>query len=211
MTAEIEAPMNIFVTAIDTDSGKTLVSAILCEALQADYWKPVQAGLPRDSEKVSELVTNSHIVIHRERYQLNMAASPHAAAKADGVEIHSSDFTLPETKRSLIIEGAGGCLVPINDQEFVIDLASRFKAEIILVADLYLGSINHTLLTAEALMRRGLAPMGIIFNGDSNQESERIIRHHTGLEVLLHIAREKEINNQTVTRYAALFNNNRRK
>lgn len=203
--------MNFFVTAIGTDSGKTFVSAILCEALQADYWKPVQAGLPRDAEKVMELVTHPDIRIHQERYLLSVAASPHAAAKADGVDIHVSDFILPETNRSLVIEGAGGCLVPLNNEEFVIDLAPRLKAEIILVADLYLGSINHTLLTNEALIRRGLAPMGIIFNGDSNPESERIIRHHTGLEVLLHIAREKEIDNQTVTRYATLFNNNRRK
>lgn len=203
--------MNIFVTAIDTDSGKTLASAILCEALQADYWKPVQAGLPRDADKVKELVANPDTQIHPERYLLSLAASPHAAAKADGADIRVSDFTLPETSRSLIIEGAGGCLVPLNDQEFVIDLAPSFKAEIILVADLYLGSINHTLLTVEALMRRSLTPMGIIFNGEPNRESERIILHHTGLEVLLHIAREKEINNQTVTRYAARYNNNRRK
>lgn len=203
--------MNIFVTAIDTDSGKTLASAILCEALQADYWKPVQAGLPRDADKVKELVANPDTQTHPERYLLSLAASPHAAAKADGADIRVSDFTLPETSRSLIIEGAGGCLVPLNDQEFVIDLAPSFKAEIILVADLYLGSINHTLLTVEALMRRSLTPMGIIFNGEPNRESERIILHHTGLEVLLHIAREKEINNQTVTRYAARYNNNRRK
>ena len=87
----------------------------------------------------------------------------------------------------------------------------QLNADIILVADLYLGSINHTLLTTEALMRRGLTPMGLIFNGDTNAESERIILHHTGLEVLLHIAREKEINRQTVIRYAESFNNNRRK
>lgn len=203
--------MNIFVTGIDTDSGKTLASAILCEALHADYWKPVQAGLPRDAERVRELVTNPATRIHRERYLLSLPASPHAAAKADGVEIRVSDFVLPETDRSLVIEGAGGCLVPINDQEFIIDLVHGFNAELILVADLYLGSINHTLLSAEVLMRRGFTPMGIIFNGDTNQESERIIRHHTGLEVLLHIAREQEINSQTVSRYAALFNNNRRK
>lgn len=203
--------MNIFVTAIDTDSGKTFVSAILCEALHADYWKPVQAGLPKDAEKVKELVANPDTRIHGEKYLLSLAASPHAAAKADGVDIRVHDFTLPATSRSLVIEGAGGCLVPLNDQEFVIDLAAYFKSEIILVADLYLGSINHTLLTAEALMQRGLSPMGIIFNGDTNPESERIIRHHTGLDVLLHIAREKEINNQTVTKYAAQFNDNRRK
>lgn len=203
--------MNIFVTAIDTDSGKTLVSTILCEALHADYWKPVQAGHPHDAEKVRALVTNPNTHIHPERYRLNMPASPHAAAKAEGANIRVSDFTLPKTNRDLIIEGAGGCMVPINDQEFIIDLVPRLKAEIILVADLYLGSINHTLLTAEALMRRGLTPMGLIFNGDTNPESERIILHHTGLEVLLHIAREKEINRQTVIKYAANFNNNRRK
>ena len=203
--------MNIFVTSIDTDSGKTLASAILCEALHADYWKPVQAGLPRDAERVRELVTNPATRIHRERYLLSLPASPHAAAKADGVEIRVGDFVLRETDRRLVIEGAGGCLVPINDQEFIIDLVHGFNAELILVADLYLGSINHTLLSAEALMRRGFTPMGIIFNGDTNQESERIIRHHTGLEVLLHIAREQEINSQTVSRYAALFNKNRRK
>ncbi len=203
--------MNIFVTAIDTDSGKTLVSAILCEALQADYWKPVQAGHPHDAEKVRALVTNPNTRIHPERYRLNMAASPHAAAKADGVHIRVGDFILPKTNRDLIIEGAGGCMVPINDEEFIIDLVPKLNAEIILVADLYLGSINHTLLTAEALMRRGITPMGLIFNGDTNPESERIILHHTGLEVLLHIAREKEINRQTVIKYAESFNNNRRK
>lgn len=203
--------MNIFVTAIDTDSGKTLVSAILCEALQADYWKPVQAGHPHDAEKVRALITNANTRIHPERYRLNMPASPHAAAKADGVHIHVTDFTLPKTNGDLIIEGAGGCMVPLNDEEFIIDLVPHLNAEIILVADLYLGSINHTLLTTEALMRRGLTPMGLIFNGDTNAESERIILHHTGLEVLLHIAREKEINRQTVIKYAESFNNNRRK
>lgn len=203
--------MNIFVTAIDTDSGKTLVSAILCEALQADYWKPVQAGHPHDADKVRALVNNTNTRIHPERYVLNTAASPHAAAKADGVNIRVNDFALPETNRDLVIEGAGGCLVPLNDHEFIIDLAPRFKADIILVADLYLGSINHTLLTAEALMQRGLTPMGLIFNGDTNPESERIIRRHTGLDVLLHIAREKEINIQTVIKYAEIFNSKRRK
>lgn len=203
--------MNIFVTAIGTDSGKTLASAILCEALQADYWKPVQAGSPRDAEQVARLVTNSRTRIHTETFLLSTPASPHAAAKVDGVTINASDFVLPETDNSLVIEGAGGCLVPINDREFIIDLATRFAARIILVADLYLGSINHTLLTAEALRQRGLVPMGLIFNGDANAESERIILHHTGLEVLLHIDREAEINAKTVSKYARLFNSERGK
>jgi dethiobiotin synthetase len=201
--------MNIFVTSIDTDSGKTLVSAILCEAMRADYWKPVQAGFPRDAVTVRQLVTNTDTTIHRETFLLNTAASPHAAAKIDGVDMRLSDFKLPPTDRDLIIEGAGGCLVPLNDSEFVIDLAAHLGATVILVADLYLGSINHTLLTAEALHRRGITPVGLIFNGDPNPESERIICHHTGFEVLLHIRREGAINPEIVKQYAELFNRKR--
>ncbi|HEY0769358.1 MAG TPA: dethiobiotin synthase, partial [Sphingobacteriaceae bacterium] len=168
-----------FVTGIDTDSGKTLVSAILCEALHADYWKPIQAGLPRDSETVKNLLTNKQTIIHPERHLLQTPASPHAAAKIDNVSIKLNDFQLPKTQNNLIIEGAGGCLVPINDTHFVVDLISRLNIDVILVADLYLGSINHTLLTVEALKHRSLRIRGIIFNGQSNPESERIILAHT--------------------------------
>ncbi|MFO7256522.1 MAG: dethiobiotin synthase [Bacteroidota bacterium] len=198
--------MDFFVTAIDTDSGKTLVSAILCEALHADYWKPVQAGLPRDADVVKDLVTNKTTTIHPERYILQHAMSPHAAARLESITIRTADFTRPSTSRDLIIEGAGGCLVPLNDTEFVIDLVPKLNAEIILVADLYLGSINHTLLTVEALRTRGLNPLGIIFNGEPNTESERIICHHSGLKVLLHIGKEPVINRQMVKKYAEQYN-----
>jgi dethiobiotin synthetase len=201
--------MNIFITAIGTDSGKTLVSAILCEALRADYWKPVQAGFPRDAETVQHLVSNRLTTIYPETYLLNTAASPHAAAKIDGVQIELNEFRLPASNHDLIIEGAGGCLVPLNDHDFVIDLAAHLKTDIILVADLYLGSINHTLLTADALKKRGLAVRGMIFNGDSNPESERIILHHTGFHPLLQIEREAEITPKIVMRYAEEFNRKR--
>ena len=194
--------MNYFVTGIDTDSGKTLVSAILCEALQADYWKPVQAGLPRDADTVKSLITNSATKIFPEAYLLKTPASPHASAKLDGITISLSDIKLPATN-NLIIEGAGGCLVPLNDDNFVIDIASHFQAEIILIADLYLGSINHTLLTVEALKRRNLKVKGIIFNGDTNMESERIILKHSDYRCLLHIHREKEINAAIVSMYSS--------
>lgn len=197
--------MNYFVTGIDTDSGKTLIAAILCEALGADYWKPVQAGLPRDADTVSKLISNPTITIHAERYLLTLPASPHAAAKYDGVQIKLGDFELPQTTAPLIIEGAGGCLVPLNDNDFIIDLAKRLQTEIIVVADLYLGSINHTLLTLEALKARRLRIGGIIFNGDRNSESERIILHHAKLPCLLHVTREKEINKRVVSRYAAML------
>lgn len=200
--------MNYFVTGIDTDSGKTFVSAILCEALKADYWKPIQAGLPRDADTVKQLVTNPELKIFPEAFLLKTPASPHAAAKIDGVSISVSDLIIPDTEKDLIIEGAGGCLVPINDDDFVIDMAGRFHAEVVVVADLYLGSINHTLLTVEALQKRDITVKGIIFNGESNPESERIILKHSGYRCLLRISREAEINKATVSRYASKLKTN---
>jgi dethiobiotin synthetase len=197
--------MDYFITGIDTDSGKTLVSAIFCDALEADYWKPVQAGTPKDSDTVKELISNPAIKIHRESFMLNTPASPHAAAKIDGVSIKLSDFTRPDTARDLIIEGAGGCLVPLNENDFVIDLAQHFRAEVILVADLYLGSINHTLLTWRELSYRKLNVKGIVFNGTSNPESERIILHHTKLPCLLRIQQEEKIDKHVVKKYSALL------
>jgi dethiobiotin synthetase len=200
--------MNYFVTAIGTDSGKTLISSILCEALEADYWKPIQAGLPKDSETVSQLISTTISKIHPEQYLLQTAASPHAAAKIDEVEINIKDFRLPKTSRTLIIEGAGGCLVPINETDFVIDLATQFQSKVILVANLYLGSINHTLLTAHLLKERKLKVKGIIFNGMSNPASEKIILHHTNYPCLLHVNQEQAINKKIVKKYATLLKKN---
>ncbi|HEY8933617.1 MAG TPA: dethiobiotin synthase [Cyclobacteriaceae bacterium] len=194
--------MNYFVTGIDTDSGKTFASAILCEALQADYWKPIQAGTPRDADTVTSLVSYKNFKTHHEAYLLNTPASPHAAAKIDNINISLSNFKIPESDNIIIIEGAGGCLVPINDHDFVIDIISHLKTEVILIADLYLGSINHTLLTIEALRNRNLPIKGIIFNGESNPESEGIILLHSKLKCLLRIAKENTIDKHTVTKYA---------
>lgn len=200
--------MNYFVTAISTDSGKTLVSAILCEALQADYWKPIQAGEPRDSMAIKGLVTNSKTFVHPEAYALKMPASPHASARAEGITIYLDKIKLPETKNSLVVEGAGGALVPLNDTESVIDLASVFRLNVILVSNYYLGSINHTLLTYEALLSRRLTVAGIIFNGDRNEESRRIILSRTKLKCLLDIDREHEVTPATVRKYAKLLYEN---
>lgn len=191
-----------FVTGIDTDSGKTLASAICCEALQADYWKPIQSGTPRDAETVKSLLTNTTSQIHPERYLLQFPASPHASSKMEGVHISLNEITPPETNNNLIVEGAGGCLVPINDEHFIIDIIKQFKIEVILVADLYLGSINHTLLSIEALKSRDIRIKGIVFNGESNSESERIILLHSKLECLLRITKEPVIDKQVVARYA---------
>jgi dethiobiotin synthetase len=200
--------MNYFITAIGTDCGKTFFSAVLCEALQADYWKPVQAGFPRDADTVKNLLSNSVSKIHPETFVLNTPASPHAAAKLDGVTIELEKFKIPETKNNLVIEGAGGCLVPLNDHDFVISLVKKFHAEVILVSQLYLGSINHTLLSADYLRRNNFKVKGIVFNGLSNPESEDIILKHTGLSCLLRIEQEPAVTKEIVVEYAERLKTN---
>lgn len=178
--------MNYFITAIGTDSGKTLISAALARALNADYWKPIQAGFPTDSSQVKEF-TNGKVKIHEERHVLNTPASPHLAAQIDGVSISLDDFFLPKTHNNLIIEGAGGCLVPINSTDSVIDIAPRLNAEVIVVSNNYLGSINHTLLTLEYLKSINITPKAIIFNGEPNQSTEDIILKRSNIPCLLKV------------------------
>ncbi len=198
--------MNYFVTAIGTDSGKTLVSAILCDALGADYWKPVQAGLPRDTETVSGLVSNPSSTFFPEQYLLNTPASPHVAAEIDGINIGLESFKLPITERRLIVEGAGGCLVPLNDHDVMADLIKKLDLETIVVSNHYLGSINHTLMTIESLQRRGIRIKGIIFNGETNAGTEHIILLRTGLSCLLRIKKEPVINKEVIRKYARALN-----
>lgn len=195
---------NYFVTAIGTDSGKTLVSAILTEALKADYWKPIQAGLEeRDTHQVKELISNSKTTFFPEAYALKTPMSPHQAAKIDDVEVKLSEINLPKTENNnFIVEGAGGVLVPINDTDFVIDIAGKFDCEIILVSNLYLGSINHTILTINEIKRRGLKVKGIIFNGESNPSSEEFILNYSKYPCLLRISQERTITKQIVKKYA---------
>ena len=194
--------MKYFVTAIGTDSGKTVVSAIITQMLGADYWKPIQAGEPTDTAAVRSLVTNPNSTFHKEVYRLQMPASPHDAARKEKIQINLQDFHLPKTENPLVVEGAGGALVPINDYDVVIDLAVRFELPVVVVSNLYLGSINHTLLTAEALNSRGIEVKGVVFNGDSNPESERIILMKTGWEMLLHLPTESKVDKAMIKRYA---------
>ncbi|MCC5945577.1 MAG: dethiobiotin synthase [Bernardetiaceae bacterium] len=197
-----------FITAIGTDSGKSLVSAIFTEALEADYWKPIQAGAPHDADFVRPLISNAQTQILPETYCLAMPASPHAAAAAEGVLIDKTTVKLPNNNRSLIVEGAGGLLVPLNDKDFIIDLIAQLELPVVLVANLYLGSINHSLLSYEALALRNIKIAGIVFNGLSNPESERIILHHTGLPVLLRLPAGLEVSAATVKHYAAILKGN---
>lgn len=199
--------MNYFITAIGTDSGKTLVSAIVTEMAGCGYWKPIQAGLPRDTETVQSLVSNYKCQFHKEQYLLQTPASPHYAAKIDGVHIQAQDMVLP-SQDILVIEGAGGLLVPINDREVIADLIPQCNAEVILVSNLYLGSINHTLLTVEELKRRKLRVKGIIFNGEPNAASEEIILKKTGYPCLLRIPQLEVVNRDVVRVYAEKLRDN---
>ncbi|MCP4460635.1 MAG: dethiobiotin synthase [Cytophagales bacterium] len=193
--------MNYFVTAIGTDSGKTLVSAILTEMLGCGYWKPIQAGEPRDTDTVKSLVTNSECHFISEKFLLKTPASPHYSAEMDGIELSADKFELPSADQ-LIIEGAGGLLVPINSKEVIADLIRGFNAEVILVSDLYLGSINHTLLTVEELKRRKLAVKGIMFNGDSNVASEKIILQKSGYRCLMRLPKLEVVDSPSVIKFA---------
>jgi dethiobiotin synthetase len=205
-----------FISAIGTDSGKTFISAILVEALKAHYWKPIQAGLPKDTDQVKSLVSNESSVFLEERFCLTVPMSPHAAARIDKVEINLSDFELPQESKNknLIVEGAGGLFVPINyskngKADYVIDLIEHLKLPLILVCNLYLGSINHSMLSLEAIKNRkkNINLKGIIFNGEPNPDSEQIIEnyviHQLNSKVLLRIKQEKEISKEIVKKYAA--------
>ncbi len=194
----------IFITGNGTDVGKTIVSAIITESLLADYWKPVQSGdlHNTDTMKVKQLVSNSKTVFHTERFSLQQPLSPHAAAEIDGVEIKLNDFSLPETNNHLIIEGAGGLMVPLNNQLLIADLILHFEASVILVSRNYLGSINHTLLTFQELRRRNIPIIGIVFNGTHTPQSENFIQQFTQLPILFRVDMESVINKQTILKYA---------
>jgi dethiobiotin synthetase len=197
----------IFVTGIGTDVGKTFFSAILVEALKADYWKPVQTGnfFSTDSADVKNWISNSKSKIHPESYSLKQPMSPHAAAELEGISITLNSILLPETTNTLIVEGAGGLLVPLNKKEFIVDFIKKFDLEVILVIQNYLGSINHSMLSIEALKNRGANILGVVFNGAPDQLLNNIIIEHTGLKVLGNINKEKEINKEVVLRYAKEF------
>jgi dethiobiotin synthetase len=195
-----------FVTGIGTDVGKTICAAILVEALKADYWKPIQAGGLdfTDTMRVKSLITNSTSAFFDERYQFKQPMSPHAAAKSDGIKIKLSDFELPRTENHLVIEGAGGLMVPMNEEgDLMVDLINHLNAEVILISQNYLGSINHTLLSIEALKARNQNIAGILFNGPSNAESEAIILKISGLKCLGKIPFAEHIKQKFVLEEAA--------
>ncbi|MCL6293682.1 dethiobiotin synthase [Jejuia spongiicola] len=194
-----------FITGISTDVGKTIASAIITEALEADYWKPIQAGeLDNcDTKKVEQLVSNAKSKFHPNAYALKTPMSPHGAAAIDGVKIDIKKIKTPKTNNHLVIEGAGGLLVPLNDKDTVFDLIQP-KQNVIVISRHYLGSINHTLLTISALKEKGFN-VSIIFSGNEHKSTEDIIKKMTQVSIIGRIEEEPYFDKNVVKEYAELF------
>ncbi len=194
-----------FITGISTEVGKTIVSAIITEALEADYWKPIQSGDLdySDSHKIKQLISNNKTVIHPNSYGLNTPMSPHASAEIDGVEIQTENIIEPQTENHLVIEGAGGLYVPLNNTQTVLDILKP-DYNVIVVSRHYLGSINHTLLTVNLLKEKGF-DVSIIFSGNEHKTTEDIIKKMTGVEILGRIDEEPYFDKSVIKEYANLF------
>ncbi|CAM2068114.1 dethiobiotin synthase [Sulfidibacter corallicola] len=176
--------MKIFVTGTDTDVGKTLLSCLLTRALNAAYWKPVQAGIEggTDSETLSGWIDPDRVL--PERFRLTQPMSPNQAAERDGVAVCLDEFQIPVVDTPLVVEGAGGLMVPLNDRELVIDLIAHLDLPVVLAARSGLGTLNHTLLSLEALRARELVCLGIVLFGPSHPENERDLVHWGKVPVL---------------------------
>ena len=192
----------IIVAGIDTDTGKTVASAILCKALKADYWKPVQAGDLENTDSHNVKRWSPETIIHSEAYRLTQPMSPHAAAAIDKIAIEESKLHIPETNNNLIIELAGGLMVPMREDYLNIDWVASTGLPVILVSNYYLGSINHTLLSLYALKSRNIPLMGIIFNGEKNTSTFEVIMNRSNVKCLLELDREKEITPEIISHYA---------
>ena len=190
--------MRIFVTSIDTNVGKTVCSSILCAGLGYDYWKPVQCGDLDFSDSMKVKSYSPLTKVHAESFQLNAPMSPHEAAKLENMDISINDFKLPKSEE-IIIEGAGGVMVPLNYKgNMIVELASMFKAKVIIVFKNYLGSINHTLLTIDKVKSVGLDVLGLLVVGDEVTSSERIIEDATQMNIISRIPIVDRVNQKWV-------------
>ena len=196
--------MSYIIAGIHTGIGKTICSAVICQALGYDYWKPVQAGELNntDSHFIKKNVSNIKCTIHPERYRLKIAASPHYAAEMESIKIKVTDFILPITTNKLLIETAGGIMSPLANEFLNIDLILQLNLPVIVVSNDYLGSINHTLLTVEALQQRNISIKGLVFMGSAVESTREYILRHTKLPLLFSIPLLKKIDNNTITNFA---------
>ena len=194
-----------FITGISTEVGKTVASAIITEALEADYWKPIQSGDLEysDTHKVEKLISNSKTVFHPNSYALKTPMSPHASAEIDGITIEIDNIKEPSTKNHLVIEGAGGLLVPLNDKNTLLDVIKP-DYKVIVVSRHYLGSINHTLLTVNLLKEKGFE-VALFFSGSEHKTTEDIIKKTTKIPVIGRIEEEPYFDKNVIKEYAELF------
>ena len=194
-----------FIGGIGTDVGKTIASAVLCQALKGEYWKPIQSGAASDSDKltVASLLSFPNPILHSERFFLKEAASPHYAAMKENISIQLSDFSTPKHSAPLIIESAGGLLVPLNHNgENMIDLAQHLKSEIILVIRQYLGCINHAMLSIESLKTKNIPIAGIIFSGDRLFDNYEYITEQSKVPVIVEIPQLSKITKANIAAIA---------
>ena len=190
----------MIIAGIHTGIGKTLTSAVLCEALGYDYWKPVQAGDLDNSDSIfiKNNVSNPLCTIHPEAYRLQVAASPHFAADTEGVVIDRKKFVLPKTNNKLLVETAGGIMSPLGAGFLNIDLIKQLQLPVIVVSENYLGSINHTLMTVKLLQNAQIPIQGIVFNGDKVPSSVDFILEHTQLPLLFSMPKFNVVNNDVI-------------
>ena len=196
----------VFVTGTDTGVGKTVAAACLARAWRAGYWKPVQTGMATgddDTATVVALAGLSSEHTHAPAYALQAPLSPHAAAELEGVRITMDAIALPRSAHPLVVEGAGGLFVPLNDRDFMIDLMARLAVPILLVARSTLGTINHTLLSLAALRSRGLPIAGVVLNGPPDAGNRAAIERFGQVRVVAELPRVDPLDRAALERLAA--------
>jgi len=205
--------MNIIVAGIHTGIGKTVCSAIMTEALEYDYWKPVQAGdlHATDSMFVQKHTGNERTKVHDERYRLAVAASPHWAAELEGITINLDELNLPTTENNLIIETAGGVMSPLNYTQTNLDLIKHLDLPVVLVCNDYLGSINHTLLTIEALRKENVNIIGLVFCGEEVKPTRDYILQYSKLPMLFSIPQFETLDDISICSFAATISSSLKK
>jgi dethiobiotin synthetase len=193
----MDFPEKLFVTGTDTDIGKTIVSSVLVKGLNAGYWKPVQAGIEpcTDTEYVKRLTGLNDRYFYRESYKLKTPMSPHASAKIDGVKIDLGNIKIPDfSQNQLIIEGAGGLIVPLNESKMIIDLIKYLDIPVLVVAKSGLGTLNHTLLSLMALRSYNISIFGVVMNGEFHSSNKEAIRKYGDIENIYQLPPLKNLN-----------------
>ena len=191
--------MSFFLTGTDTEVGKTVICAWLMVHYQYHYWKPIQSGMDSPDTKAIQKITGfDNSFFFPPAYELQQPLSPHESAKRDGIKIELANFLLPRQETKVIIEGAGGILVPINEKHFIVDIIKKLKLPILLVARSGLGTINHTLLTVSELKKRNLPLLGIILNGKRNQSNKEAVEKYSGVSVVSELEPIKNLDRKTL-------------